>query len=255
MPTILLRGEPGDRPPRALLVESAEMAERVASLLGIDPAPPELIGDHRGLSAFRGWWHGHPVTIQTTGVGAPATAMVVEELLMLGAQRFVRVATAVGVAAEVIPGDVVVPIAASAADGTTRTYVHGAPMATAADFTLVDALTSGLAAKAPRVHQGSVATVDVVPDQTTITMWRSRGIVALEMGCAPLFYLCARYTAAIAPDPHRVTTAASVLVIGDALHERAAGLPTAEIIAEDVIAAALDALAAQHVRPGAPGLD
>ncbi len=138
------------------------------------------------------------MAIQTTGVGAPATAMVVEELLMSGAQRLVRVASAVGVAADTGPGDIVVPLAAGPADGTTRTYVHGALIVPAADWALVDALSIGLAAGGSSVRHGSVATVDVMPGETTMARWRSRGILALEMGSAPLFYLCARAAAAAA---------------------------------------------------------
>lgn len=270
MPTILLRSEPGDRPPHALLVESAELAQRVASMLDVHPAgAPELIGDHRALSAYRGWWRGRPVTIQTTGVGAPATAMVVEELLMSGAQRFVRVATAVAVAADLARGDVLVPVAASPADGTTRTYVRGSPIAAAAGFTLVvalvDALTRGLASSAGRVRHGSVATVDVLPDAMTIARWRPRGIVAVDMASAPLFYLCARAGAGSAPGVHADATAASVLVIaagaatedvvgaGAATEDVAAGAATQDVAADDVIAddilvAALDALTARAIR-------
>jgi purine-nucleoside phosphorylase len=233
MPTILLRAEQGDRPPHVLVVESAGLAERVCSLLDGRPAAPELIGTHRGLSAFRGWWQGRPVAVQTTGVGAPATAMVVEELLMTGAQRLVRVASAVGVAADIGPGDVVVPLAAGAADGTTRTYVHGAPIAPAADFPLVDALTIRLAAAGSNVRHGSVTTVDVMPDQRTIARWRRGGVLALEMGSAPLFYLGARAAATAPGGPGRVA-AASVLVIGDA-GLPGEGPPTGAVTAEDVM--------------------
>ncbi len=81
----------------------AEVAERV--LLPGDPGralrlaqqlvdAPKMLNHHRGLWGYTGIApDGEPLTIQSTGLGGPSTAIVVEELIALGARRLVRAGT------------------------------------------------------------------------------------------------------------------------------------------------------------------
>ncbi len=85
------------------LVPHADVAERV--LLPGDPGralrlaqvllePPKMLNHNRGLWGYTGAGpDGEPLTIQSTGMGGPTTAIVVEELIQLGARRLVRVGT------------------------------------------------------------------------------------------------------------------------------------------------------------------
>ncbi|MDQ3553649.1 MAG: purine-nucleoside phosphorylase [Chloroflexota bacterium] len=208
MPTILLRAEAGDRPPDVLLVEDPEHALRAVALLEGGQAGSELISDHRGLPAFRGRWAGHPVTIQTTGLGGPAVAMVVEELLMVGARRFLRVAPAMAVAPSLQAGTAVVAMSASAIDGTTRTYLGSLQLAPTADFGLTTALVHGAHAAGMRLQVGSVATVDLLPDDAGRKGFAACGILAADLGTAPLFVLAARDDAKVPSSGPRVLAAA-----------------------------------------------
>ena len=75
---VLLPGDPG----RAL---------RLAQQL-LDT--PKMLNHHRGLWGYTGAAaDGAPLTIQSTGLGGPSAAIVVEELIALGARRLVRVGT------------------------------------------------------------------------------------------------------------------------------------------------------------------
>ncbi len=212
MPTILLRADPGDRPPDVLLVEEPETAERAAGLLDGGPGGSVLMGTHRGLAAFRGHWHGHPVTIQTTGLGAPSVAMVVEELLMTGARRLVRVATAMAVAPWMRLGEAIVVLAAAPADGASRTYLGGLPMAPIADFGVTHALVHEARAAGIDVSVGGVATVDVLPDRARLTELAARGILAADLGTAPLFVLAARAAAGERPAGGHIRAAALLCI-------------------------------------------
>ena len=82
----------------------ADVAERV--LLPGDPGralrlaqqlvdgTPKMLNHNRGLWGYSGIAHdGEPLTVQATGMGGPSAAIVVEELVQLGARRFVRVGT------------------------------------------------------------------------------------------------------------------------------------------------------------------
>lgn len=208
MPTILLRAEPGDRPPDVLLVEDPEHAERAASLLDGGPDRSSPIYHHRGLTSFSGRWAGHPVAIQTTGLGAPAVAMVVEELLMIGAHRFVRVAPAMAVTPRLRLGAALVVLAASPTDGTSRTYLGGQRIAPVGDFALANALAHVAQAAGMQVELGSVATVDVLPDVVHRAELAAHGVLAADLGTAPLFLLAARGDARRTPGGARIRAAA-----------------------------------------------
>lgn len=245
MPTILLRADAGDRPPDVLLVEDPEHALRAVALLDGGPGCSESISDHRGLPAFRGRWAGHPVTIQTTGLGAPAVAMVVEELLMVGARRLLRVAPAMAVTPSLQAGTAVVAMSASAIDGTTRTYLGGLPLAPTADFGLTTALVRGAHAAGMHPQVGSVATVDVLPDDEGRRELAACGILAADLGTAPLFFLATRDNAKAPTVDARVLTAAILWI--DA--SDAGGHPAASIASLDaLLRAALDVLGGQPER-------
>ena len=240
MPTILLRAEAGDRPPDVLLVEDPEHALHAVALLDGGQPGSELISDHRGLPAFRGRRKGQPVTIQTTGLGAPAVAMVVEELLMTGARRFLRVAPAMAVTPSLQEGAAVVAMSASAIDGTTRTYLGGLQLAPTADFGLTTALVRSAHAAGVRLQVGSVATVDVLPDDAGRRELAACGILAADLGTAPLFVLAARDDAK-APTVDARVLAAAILWI-DATD--AGGHPAASGASLDaLLRVALDVLA------------
>src|SRR2546430_1548048 len=85
------------------LQPTAELAERV--LLPGDPARalrlaesllegPKMFNHHRGLWGYSGVASdGVPLTIQSTGMGGPSAAIVVHELVELGARLLLRVGT------------------------------------------------------------------------------------------------------------------------------------------------------------------
>ncbi len=243
MPTILLRAEAGDRPPDVLLVEDPEHALHAVALLDGGQSCSELISDHRGLPAFRGRWKSQPVTIQTTGLGAPAVAMVVEELLITGARRFLRVAPAMAVTPSLQEGAAVVAMSASAIDGTTRTYLGGLQLAPTADFGLVTALVRGAHAAGMGLQVGSVATVDVLPDDAGRKEFAASGIVAADLGTAPLFVLAARDDAKAPSSDPRVMAAAILWIAAS----RAGGHPAASGVSLDgLLRVALDALSVRR---------
>ncbi|MBA2253785.1 MAG: purine-nucleoside phosphorylase [Chloroflexi bacterium] len=189
-----LRAEPGDYAPIVLLPGDPNRATRIASLFDGGLESARRVNDHRGLYGYTGTFRDVPVSVQTTGMGTPSLSIVVEELLMLGATRLIRVGTCGGIGPGMKTGDLVVATGAAAADGSTRTYLHGEPGAFAPDFTLTRALVEAADARGVAVHLGPVATVDVFynPDAEYATTWRARGVLAFEMEASALFYLASR---------------------------------------------------------------
>jgi uridine phosphorylase len=97
-PDAVLVGDPG----RALLL-AQELLSR-----------PKMANHARGLWGYSGeTWEGRPLTVQSTGIGAPSAALVLRDLAELGVSRAVRVGTCAGRAAL---GDLLVVRSALATD-------------------------------------------------------------------------------------------------------------------------------------------
>ncbi len=205
---VLLPGDPG----RALFI-----AQRVLDA-------PRMFNHHRGLWGYTGAApDGLPLSVQSTGMGGPSAAIVVEELIRLGARRLVRVGTAGALAHGLELGELVVAREALALDGASRAL--GAGGRVAADTALSDAL---LDATGPATaHAGAVASVDLFydPDPQAGQRWRDGGAIAVEMESAVLFRLGAL----------RGVQTASVLAVSDVV---APGAAPQRIAEEDLESAA-----------------
>jgi uridine phosphorylase len=165
----LLPGDPG----RALALAQALLRE------------PRMFNHHRGLWGYTGTAaDGQPLTIQSTGMGGPSAAIVLEELARLGLRRAVRVGTCGALDPGLGLGDLVVAGEAIAADGTSRAL--GAGERVAADPHLSAAL-----ARAAGTAPATVVSTDLFydPRPSRNPRWLADGAVAVEMEAATLFAL------------------------------------------------------------------
>jgi len=164
---VLLPGDPG----RALLLAQ--------SLLDA----PRMFNHHRGLWGYTGAASdGAPLTIQATGMGGPSGAIVLSELIALGARRAIRVGTCAALVPSLALGDLVIARESICADGTSRAL--GAGESLAAD----PGLTEALVRNARAAQAGTIVSVDLFYD--TSNSWRSPATgaaLAIEMEAAALF--------------------------------------------------------------------
>jgi DeoD family purine-nucleoside phosphorylase len=216
MPQIHLPAETGDYAPVVFLPGDPNRATWIAQKFDGGLAASRQVNSHRGLLGYTGTYKGIPVSVQTSGMGAPSISIVVEELLRLGAQKLIRVGTCGGIGRGIKTGDIVVAMAATPVDGATRTYLHGDDYAPTADFGLVRSLVETSEKRGLKPHVGQVATVDVFynPDGDYFSKWRSRGVLAFEMESSVLYYLAARAYAGGAN-----VAAATILTVSDVLSE------------------------------------
>jgi purine-nucleoside phosphorylase len=163
---VLLPGDPG----RALGLAQALLEE------------PLMFNHHRGLWGYTGKApDGEPLTIQATGMGGPSAAIVLSELIALGARRAVRVGTCGAIAPGLELGELIIAREAISADGTSKAL--GAGELVAADA----GLTSALSRRAPAARCGTVVSVDLFYDDGRRPP--APGALAIEMEAATLFTL------------------------------------------------------------------
>ena len=77
-----------------------------------------FVGTNREYTIFTGSLEGKKVSVCSTGIGGPSAAIAMEELIHCGADTFIRIGTAGGMAADVRSGDVVIGTAAIRMEGT-----------------------------------------------------------------------------------------------------------------------------------------
>jgi uridine phosphorylase len=177
--------------PRPHLRPTAPLAERV--LLPGDPGralalaqsllqEPRMFNHHRGLWGYTGAApDGEPLTIQATGMGGPSAAIVLTELIALGARRAIRVGTCGALDRSLGLGELVLATEAISADGTSRAL--GAEGRVPADA----ALTSALLAAAPAARSGAIVSVDLFYERGPAG--GGYEALAVEMEAAALFAL------------------------------------------------------------------
>lgn len=168
-PRALLPGDPG----RALALAQLVLSE------------PKMFNHNRGLWGYTGTAvDGEPMTIQSTGMGGPSAAIVLEELCDLGLQTAIRVGTCGALDPALELGDLVIADAALAFDGASRAL--GAGGRVGADAGLVAALQAAGGAGGART--GPVATSDLFyeRDAGRSREWREAGALGVEMEAATL---------------------------------------------------------------------
>ncbi len=103
---VLLPGDPG-------------RCERIAAFFD----DPQFIAQNREFTTYSGTLLGEKVSVVSTGIGCPSTAIAVEELIKIGADTFIRVGTSGGVQPDTKTGDVAIVTGAIRDEGTTSQYL------------------------------------------------------------------------------------------------------------------------------------
>jgi DeoD family purine-nucleoside phosphorylase len=183
---IHVRAEPGEYAEACLLPGDPLRAKHIAETFLEDVAQRN---SERGMLGFSGTFRGRPVSVQSTGMGCPSAAIVVEELIQLGVKRLLRVGTCGGLQPDLQLGDLIVALSAVPADGTARHYTGGEPHAPTADWELVHGAVHAAKELDRRVRIGPIVSSDVFydPDKSRAQRWSDRGILAVEMEAAVLF--------------------------------------------------------------------
>ena len=158
---------------------------------------------NREYNIWCGYLCGELVTVCSTGIGGPSTAIAVEELVACGADTFIRIGTCGGLSLSVEAGDSIIASGAVRQDGTSREY---APIEfpAVADTDTLFALVSAARELSLPYHTGVVQSKDsfygqhsparMATESALIekwTAWKRLGVLASEMEASTLYTVAA----------------------------------------------------------------
>ncbi len=84
---------------------------------------PEFVSFNREHKVYTGFLGGEKVSVVSTGMGCPSTAIAVEELVKVGCHTFIRVGTSGAMQPDMQVGDIAIINAAIRDEGTSRQYL------------------------------------------------------------------------------------------------------------------------------------
>jgi len=181
--------EPGDLTDIALVPGDPGRVDRIAGLCD----DHEVVAENREYKLVNATYEGRELTICSTGIGSPSTAIAVEELEAVGVETLIRVGTTGALQKGIEIGDMVVANGAAKDEGTTGRYESDTVPAVP-DYDVLSSLVDAAEANDEDVHIGPIATDDAFYAETDeyINDWEAAGLLAVEMEAAALFSLCRR---------------------------------------------------------------
>jgi uridine phosphorylase len=185
---ILLPGDPG-------------RCEKIASYFD----DPKFVAQKREYTTYTGSLLGEKVSVTSTGIGCPSTAIAIEELIAIGADTFIRVGTSGGIQPNIKTGEVAIVNAAIRDEGTTLHYMP-VEFPAVANLDVVLALREGAKRINMPYHVGISQSKDsfygeIQPGRMPVSSrlldrwkaWEDGGAICSEMEASTIFVLSSIY--------------------------------------------------------------
>ena len=194
-----IRAKAGDVGEVVLLPGDPGRVEPIAKLLD----RPRLIARNREYTTYTGGLGGRTVSVCSTGIGSPSTAIAVEELAAIGATTFIRVGTTGSIQANVHFSDLVIATGAVRDEGTTPSY---APLSypAVADLELATAMLAEARSANQVAHAGIVRSHDALYTdlhaarmprreelEQALQVWTRARVLCNDMETSTIFVICA----------------------------------------------------------------
>ena len=180
--------KPEDVADRAIIAGDPERVKQLSEYL----EKPRLVNENRGFLTYTGKYKGVNVTVATHGIGAPSAAIVIEELIELGAKVVIRLGSCGGMREDMEVGDLIIPIGASyEPGGTIWSYAPNSCTAAVPDYEIVSELVKNARKYGIKSYIGPIISSDSFysEDKNFLKVWKERGMIGVEMECALLFIL------------------------------------------------------------------
>ena len=186
----------GDYAEAVLLPGDPQRAEWIAATFLEDV---RCVNRLRGALGYTGRFRGMPVSVQTTGIGAPSLAIYAHELLeTYGVKTLIRVGTCGGLAEHVKLRSLVISQSSSSDSAINRQFFGVYDYAPSADFELLRRAAARAAELALDHHVGQTASSDVFYHPDVLGRFagvRAHGALAVDMETNALYTVAARFRA------------------------------------------------------------
>ena len=129
------------------------------------------------------------VCLTGPGIGAPYAAMVLETLVAWGARRIIFLGWCGAISRQVKIGDIILPTAALADEGTSRNYGLPDSGQSKPSSLLIGLLEKVLQDNRADFHSGKIWTTDAVYRETRdkVADYQQQGVLAVEMETSALY--------------------------------------------------------------------
>jgi uridine phosphorylase len=179
-------GKLGDRPaPEAVILSyQPSLFDHVCSKHKVTAAEGYFSGQLRYLDDEAG----RVAIAGNFGVGAPAAAVMLEELIAFGVRRFISIGTAGSLRDDLKPGSLVLCDSALRDEGTSYHYMPGGGLVYPSE-SLTDALRAALDARGLPYRKGPSWTTDAIYRETPseVVLHSGKGALVVEMEASALF--------------------------------------------------------------------
>ena len=185
--------KPGDVAETVFLPGDVHRAKFIADLF--DEA--EFVAHKRQYVTYTGTYRGTKISVTSTGIGCPALAIAVEELINVGAKNFIRIGTCGALQKHVRLGDVIIASGAVRGDGTSREYFP-LEYPAVADFDTLEALIAAAKERGVEPHVGIIRAHDAFYAESILAggdylikdkPWIDSGVLSTENESSTLFTL------------------------------------------------------------------
>jgi purine-nucleoside phosphorylase len=191
-----LEAAKGDYAETVLLPGDPQRAEWIAENFLSDA---RCVSNLRAEPGFTGTWNGHPISVQSTGIGAPSMAIYGHELLDgYRVRTLIRVGTCGGLSDKVGLRSLVISQAAGSDSTINRQLFQPFDYAPCADFSLLRIAADRATASGVAHVVGRTVSSDAFyhPDEVKrFARLRQHGIIAVDMETSALYTLAARFSA------------------------------------------------------------
>ncbi len=186
----------GDYAETVLLPGDPQRAEWIAENFLSDV---RRVNNLRAEPGFTGSWRGFPISVQSTGMGAPSTAIYVHELVdAYRARTLIRVGTCGGLSDKVGLRSLVISTAAGSDSAVNRQLFQPFDYAPCADFALLCVAAERARSSGVAHFVGRTVSSDTFyhPDEMKrFARLRQHGVIAVDMETSALYTLAARFSA------------------------------------------------------------
>jgi purine-nucleoside phosphorylase len=185
--------------------KKGEIAESI--LLPGDPLRAKFVAENflqdviqynavRNMLGYTGTYKGKRVSVQGTGMGIPSISIYVNELFReYDVKRAIRIGTAGSLNKEVKLRDMVLAMSACTDSGANNIRFGGRNFAPTACFNLLKTAWDVAVSKNWQPKAGSIVSSDMfyTEDPDEWKLWAKFGCLAVEMECAELYTLAAKF--------------------------------------------------------------